>query len=241
VAITDAAGNVIERNEYEPYGSDLTGAKDGPGYTGHVSDAATGLSYMQQRYYDAQIGRFLSVDPVTADSATGANFNRYWYANNNPYKFNDPDGRLANFVIGAGIGAGIEIVTQLATKGTVDNWTAVGVSAAVGALTGGVASIAGKAAVSGAITARTAVAATAATGGIASGTGKVVEGALTGEPASGKEVAVATLAGVAGSGAGAKIGLNAVAKLETMAATASPVTLDEPRKPQSNKRKDHGG
>lgn len=93
VAITDAAGTVIERNEYEPYGNDLTGAKDGPGYTGHVSDAATGLSYMQQRYYDPSIGRFLSVDPVTADGNPGGNFNRYWYANNNPYKFTDPDGR----------------------------------------------------------------------------------------------------------------------------------------------------
>jgi hypothetical protein len=31
---------------------------------------------------------------VTADSASGSNFNRYWYANNNPYKFTDPDGRL---------------------------------------------------------------------------------------------------------------------------------------------------
>ena len=37
--------------------------------------------------------RFLSVDPVTADGNTGTNFNRYWYANNNPYKFTDPDGR----------------------------------------------------------------------------------------------------------------------------------------------------
>ena len=46
-----------------------------------------------QRYYDPQIGRFLSVDPVTANSGTGANFNRYWYANNNPYRFTDPDGR----------------------------------------------------------------------------------------------------------------------------------------------------
>jgi RHS repeat-associated protein len=93
VAITNASGVVVERNEYEPYGDDLAGVKDGPGFTGHVSDAATGLSYMQQRYYDPQVGRFLSVDPVTADSS-GGNFNRYWYANNNPYKFTDPDGRL---------------------------------------------------------------------------------------------------------------------------------------------------
>ncbi len=46
-----------------------------------------------QRYYDPGIGRFLSVDPVTANSSTGSNFNRYWYANNNPYRFKDPDGR----------------------------------------------------------------------------------------------------------------------------------------------------
>lgn len=62
------------------------------GYTGHVMDAATGLTYMQQRYYDPQVGRFLSVDPVTADGKTGTNFNRYKYASNNPYKFVDPEG-----------------------------------------------------------------------------------------------------------------------------------------------------
>lgn len=33
------------------------------------------------------------MDPVTANSVNGNNFNRYWYANNNPYKFSDPDGR----------------------------------------------------------------------------------------------------------------------------------------------------
>ena len=48
---------------------------------------------MQQRYYDPGIPRFLSVDPVTAyDDPIGA-FHRYRYANNNPYKFTDPDGR----------------------------------------------------------------------------------------------------------------------------------------------------
>ena len=51
-----------------------------------------------QRYYDPQIGRFLSVDPVTAYEKPMTNFNRYAYAFNNPYKFTDPDGRDgANF------------------------------------------------------------------------------------------------------------------------------------------------
>lgn len=63
-----------------------------------MSDAATWLSYIQQRYYDPGIGRFLSVDPVTADGNTGGNFNRYWYANNNPYRFTDPDGRCIDGV-----------------------------------------------------------------------------------------------------------------------------------------------
>jgi RHS repeat-associated protein len=95
IAVTDASKAVIETFEYEPFGQLVNSTlKDGPGYTGHVQDAATGLTYMQQRYYDPTIGRFLSVDPVTANSGTGGNFNRYWYANNNPYKFVDPDGRF---------------------------------------------------------------------------------------------------------------------------------------------------
>jgi hypothetical protein len=35
----------------------------------------------------------LSIDPVTTDANTGGSFNRYNYANNNPYKYIDPDGR----------------------------------------------------------------------------------------------------------------------------------------------------
>ncbi|WP_372359238.1 RHS repeat-associated core domain-containing protein [Xanthomonas axonopodis] len=96
VAITDAAGNVTERTVYEPYGATVNKAVvDGPGYTGHVTDATTGLSYMQQRYYEPLAGRFLSVDPVTAYSNPVGAFNRYWYANNNSYRLIDPDGRQA--------------------------------------------------------------------------------------------------------------------------------------------------
>ncbi|CAM0120973.1 exported hypothetical protein [Stenotrophomonas geniculata] len=91
VAITDASGNVIERTVYEPYGAVVNRPlKDGPGYTGHVTDSGTGLSYMQQRYYDPEASAFLSVDPI---SATEAAFGRYYYANGNPYRFTDPDGR----------------------------------------------------------------------------------------------------------------------------------------------------
>jgi RHS repeat-associated protein len=106
VAVTNEAGQVIERNDYEPYGAIIgKPARSGIGYTGHVMDGLTGLTYMQQRYYDQSLGRFLSVDPVTANGNTGAMFNRYDYAHNNPYKFIDPDGReSACFSNGYGCG-----------------------------------------------------------------------------------------------------------------------------------------
>ena len=50
---------------------------------------------MQQGYYDPVVGRFLSVDPDPVSTETAWNFNRYGYANNNPYTFVDPDGRAA--------------------------------------------------------------------------------------------------------------------------------------------------
>jgi RHS repeat-associated protein len=94
VAVTTETRALVERREYEPYGYQIApfALEDGPGYTGHVADAATGLVYMQQRYYDPELGVFPSTDPVTPFSPGGA-FNRYWYANANPFGFVDPDGR----------------------------------------------------------------------------------------------------------------------------------------------------
>lgn len=44
--------------------------------------------------------RWLSVDPVKAEPNSGQNFNRYKYANNNPYSFTDPDGRRDIYIGG---------------------------------------------------------------------------------------------------------------------------------------------
>ncbi|MGY1410779.1 RHS repeat-associated core domain-containing protein [Luteimonas sp. A611] len=103
VAMTDATGAVVEgHREYEAYGQQLMPAmQDGPGYTGHVQDAATGLVYMQQRYYDPMLGIFLSTDPVTAYSNPVGQFHRYRYASNNPYTRVDPDGRRDIYIGGA--------------------------------------------------------------------------------------------------------------------------------------------
>ena len=96
VVTTDASGNQVGPYVvYEPYGKAANTTIDGIGYTGHVMDPQSDLVYMQQRYYDPVVGRFLSVDPVSANAGNGAMFNRYSYALNNPYGFKDPDGRLA--------------------------------------------------------------------------------------------------------------------------------------------------
>lgn len=100
VAFTDAAGNLIRRERMTAWGEPTDGTwSDGPGYTGHQTDAGSRLVYMQQRYYDPQVGQFLSADPIGTSSVDGSNFNRYWYAENNPVRFTDPDGRIAMLMI----------------------------------------------------------------------------------------------------------------------------------------------
>lgn len=59
---------------------------------------------MQARYYEPVIGRFYSNDPVGAITHFGTQngihgFNRYAYANNNPYKFTDPTGNTSELAI----------------------------------------------------------------------------------------------------------------------------------------------
>ena len=81
---------------YKPFGESLGDYKDDIGYTGHKFDVDLGLSYMQARYYDPVIGRFYSNDPVDAATFISEGniqgFNRYAYANNNPYRYTDPTG-----------------------------------------------------------------------------------------------------------------------------------------------------
>jgi RHS repeat-associated protein len=73
------------------------------GYTGHPFNTDLGLNYMQARYYDPAIGRFYSSDP--AETHDIHSVNRYSYANNNPYKYTDPNGEFAQVIFGAIAGA----------------------------------------------------------------------------------------------------------------------------------------
>ena len=97
VAEMDTGSNVTYDATYRPYGQQQNGTPQaGPGYTGHVNDPDTGLVYMQARYYDPGVGRFLSVDPVQIVPSDIFNFNSYDYTNNNPVINVDPDGRCSD-------------------------------------------------------------------------------------------------------------------------------------------------
>lgn len=112
IGATDAAGNLLWKEDYRPYGERIVrepaSASNRQFYAGHSLDTDTGLSYMGARYYDPMNGRFLAVDPVGFHPGNVHGFNRYAYGNNNPYRYVDPDGRVAipALLIGAaGIGA----------------------------------------------------------------------------------------------------------------------------------------
>ena len=123
-AKTNSAGNVTKRIRYAPFGLQWghTNAQTGEneiGYTGHKHDADIGLTYMQARYYDPVIGRFYSNDPVDyLGHAQRGNpvhgFGRYTYANNNPYKYVDPDGE---FLVGAIFNTALDVGIQLYENG----------------------------------------------------------------------------------------------------------------------------
>ena len=108
---TNELGTVNSRTHYKPFGETLEPMKEGVGYTGHLNDTDLGLTYMQARYYDPVIGRFYSNDPVGFKDIHS--FNRYSYANNNPYKYTDPDGRE---VVPVGTPAQIEQINAALTK-----------------------------------------------------------------------------------------------------------------------------
>src|SRR6185437_12340972 len=105
---TDPSGALTQSFSYRPFGGLYSGvSQQQPGYTGHVYDPESSLSYMQARYYDPGEGRFLSTDPVGPAVGNIFNFNRFAYANNNPIVNMDPDGRCTEtFLCGNGEGVG---------------------------------------------------------------------------------------------------------------------------------------
>jgi RHS repeat-associated protein len=132
---------------YKPFGSSIEESKDQIGYTGHKFDKDLGLSYMQARYYDPVIGRFYSNDPMGAaefiEKGNIQGFNRYAYANNNPYKYTDPNGENPLAVLGAIIGGVTSVTTTLIRTGGDASMKQLVGAAVGGAVAGGIAGLTG--------------------------------------------------------------------------------------------------
>ncbi len=93
---TNAAGAVLADQRYYAYGRRLdSGNTSGErNYTGQKIDQ-TGLLYYNARYYDPQIGQFLSPDTIVPEPTNLLIYNRYLYGFGNPVKFNDPSGHYS--------------------------------------------------------------------------------------------------------------------------------------------------
>lgn len=135
-ALTDASGAVVERLDYDSFGDGAGSAVTRYGYTGRELDADTGLLYYRARWYDPQTGRFLSEDPSEFDGG----FNWYAYVGGNPLSFNDPDGEIVNFVVGA-VSTVIISYAMAKLTGTCYTWRDLVFDAATGAISVGIGKI----------------------------------------------------------------------------------------------------
>ena len=94
---TDDLGDQLELNDYFPYGDQriedrATGYENDYLFTGQERDEETDLYYYNARYYDAELGRFASVDPWFGDIMDPQSLNKFSYVRNNPLRYVDPTG-----------------------------------------------------------------------------------------------------------------------------------------------------
>ena len=109
VAIRDSNGNIVATYEYDAWGnctvmnaygtvttsSSFIGNINPFRYRGYYYDTETGFYYLQTRYYDPTICRFINADNyelVATLSSVPGQLNMYAYCNNNPIMYTDPTG-----------------------------------------------------------------------------------------------------------------------------------------------------
>ena len=90
---TNGSGTTTGDHRYYPYGRRRDGAELGTEsrFTGQKLDG-TGLQYFNSRYYDPELGTFISPDTLVPDPTNLFDYNRYMYVRGNPLKYNDPTG-----------------------------------------------------------------------------------------------------------------------------------------------------
>ncbi len=123
------------------------------GFTGEQWDEDVGLLYLRARYYQPDVGRFITKDPFPGITALSQTLPPYLYCQNNPTDLVDPQGRIAPLLVavlgGAAAGAfagGLGYLSGLAISNAVNgkplfsgfSRTDLALSAAGGAV-GGVA------------------------------------------------------------------------------------------------------
>ena len=108
--IYDASGTLVGKYKYTAFGVcettlDTNGiaAKNPIRYRGYYYDTETELYYLKSRYYDPELGRFMTIDGIDyIDPDTINGLNLYAYCFNNPIGLCDPSGcsALAALIIG---------------------------------------------------------------------------------------------------------------------------------------------
>ena len=113
-------------------------------YRGYYYDNETGFYYLQSRYYDPVVGRFINADDTMflGLSGTTTSYNLYAYCDNNPVNYKDPLGTWIQFAVGAVLGGLLNIFLYWLdckiAKVKVVWWKALG-SFALGAASGALA------------------------------------------------------------------------------------------------------
>jgi RHS repeat-associated protein len=95
--LTGAGASVASMRKYDAWGQYRNDTAPLPGepklgFTGHQYDPETGLVYARARYYDADLGRFLSRDSLEGEIGDAPSLHRYMYVRSNPLRYTDPDG-----------------------------------------------------------------------------------------------------------------------------------------------------
>jgi RHS repeat-associated protein len=93
--ITDENGSQVSHYEYTPYGSIArTEGSDNTRYkfTGKQLFEDIGLYHYGARFYDPEIGRFITSDTIVQAPYDPQSLNRYAYCRNNPLNYIDPSG-----------------------------------------------------------------------------------------------------------------------------------------------------
>lgn len=101
IELVDISGITVATYKYDAWGNTIskTGSMADINpyrYRGYRLDTETGYYYLQSRYYNPQIGRFISADGILGEVSNLVTQNMYAYAGNNPVMNIDPDGYLWN-------------------------------------------------------------------------------------------------------------------------------------------------